>query len=284
MCLLSSLRRDLKNVSNCDFRFAQDANKKLTISIWPQTTLIEWSELLHTHVKPLDSYWMMTSDSFLRNFRRSSLTDALSSAGTGTEALIADAAVTAHRVLAAAVLTDAWFGRAFVQICAQTHVSGVWVLQRVPVKIRTWGAHPRSCLRWAVWCIPASRCTCTCRSDSYRSSLWTHSRPAPPRTRSDLMNTSGTRSVQTWWCVFVTLKESSLPLHIRRSSLSTYPAGHLHSYDPTVLTQRNAHSRGFWEHSLISKNTWHVFIKHVSQTLCRGKWSKTSLIILVILY
>lgn len=47
---------------------------------------------------------------------RHALTDALGSAGTGTEALIADAAVTAHRVLAAAVLTDAWLGRALVQI------------------------------------------------------------------------------------------------------------------------------------------------------------------------
>lgn len=56
---------------------------------------------------------------------RHTLTDALGSAGTGTEALIANAAVTAHRVLAAAVLTDARFGRAFVQICAQTHASGV---------------------------------------------------------------------------------------------------------------------------------------------------------------
>lgn len=44
------------------------------------------------------------------------LTHTLGSAGTGTESLITDAAVTAHSILTAAVLTDAWFSCAFIQI------------------------------------------------------------------------------------------------------------------------------------------------------------------------
>lgn len=51
------------------------------------------------------------------NRRRSVLTDAFGSGGAGLEAVVALAAVAAHRVDAAAVLADARLGAALVQIC-----------------------------------------------------------------------------------------------------------------------------------------------------------------------
>lgn len=44
----------------------------------------------------------------------------------------------------------------------------------------------------------------------------------------------------------------TVPLHIRPSSRRMYPVGHLHSYEPSTLTQRKAHSRGLRAHSLMS--------------------------------